>query len=539
MAFQYQPFVNPYAASIGETLAHQNDAQAHAAEVIGAAQAHAQEVSGQAYGGAVAGIGQAVGGAIDQATDPKRQLEQQQVAANKRTQAFSDTVNKIQSSLLSQNPDGSKPVDLVKAKQMLTAANVPLPMQDTLLKSIEGINSSVSTFNSQRVDHLADLAHGALQSIAHGVDPTTALAFGTAVAKANGTITDDQLAPLATAIGQGADPKTLLEQARSQSEKYKDLSKPVVLADKAKLVDPLAPPGTPPLADNSDPLDGAYTINGQRFRKDGTAIGALVPPQAPKATPTLEEQYLTAVAGGDKDTASNIAKTWADKAAASRDPNATAQLAAIRNISAEAAQARLDDMNPQSPKSQQKFEQEYRTVLQRGLSSRSGGLGLEDAKVQQANHLKSLLDQNFDPKTGDWNIPRVQLNELALGLARLTAPGGQAGEGMLKEFQQRTAKGDLAGFLTYVTGDPVPANTQAITKYLADSIDRQGKTAEQNRQGEMAYLRGLVPTDLSEDRRQKLEATSLNPLRQSRVIQNSSTGERKLQVSTDGGATWK
>lgn len=255
-------------------------------------------------------------------------------------------------------------------------------------------------------------------------------------------------------------------------------------------------------------------------------------------TKTLEEQYLSALASGDKTSAATIAQTWKDKAAASRDPVASAQLEAMRNMSQEAARARLDDMNALSDKNQQKFEQQYRTVLTRAISSRAGGIGAEDAKVQQANHLMSLFEQTYNPKTGGYDIPRVQLNELALGLAKLTAGQGAAGEGMLKEFQQRTAKGDLAGALTYLSGEPIAANTAAITTFLKDSIERQGKTAEQNREGEMAYLRGLAPTDLNEDRRQKLEATSLNPLRQSRVAVDAK-GNKKMFVSTDGGKTWK
>lgn len=73
---------------------------------------------------------------------------------------------------------------------------------------------------------------------------------------------------------------------------------------------------------------------------------------------------------------------------------------------------------------------------------------------------------------------------------------------------------------------------------LRDSIERQGKVALENREGEMRYLRGLAPTDLEESRRTALEANSLNPLRQSRIAVNDK-GERRLFVSTDGGKTWK
>jgi hypothetical protein len=66
----------------------------------------------------------------------------------------------------------------------------------------------------------------------------------------------------------------------------------------------------------------------------------------------------------------------------------------------------------------------------------------------------------------------------------------------------------------------------------------------QNREGEMAYLRGLAPTTLEESRRQQLEATMLNPLRGS---QPAAAPLRKeipghpgtFAISTDGGVTWK
>jgi hypothetical protein len=196
------------------------------------------------------------------------------------------------------------------------------------------------------------------------------------------------------------------------------------------------------------------------------------------------------------------------------------------------------EKNKSAAPDQGKLEQQYRTALLRGMSSRSGGIGLEDAKVQQANHLLSLFEQTYNPKTGGYDIPRVQMNELAMGLAKLTAGSSPAGEGLMREFQQRTAKGDVAGALTWLTGQPVAANTDALTKFMKESIERQGKTAETNREGEMAYLRNLAPTELEEDRRKKLEAVSLNPLRQIKVLTNEK-GERRQVVSTDGGQTWQ
>jgi hypothetical protein len=226
----------------------------------------------------------------------------------------------------------------------------------------------------------------------------------------------------------------------------------------------------------------------------------------------------------------------ADQQAQEADRQATLAQGAQR-IGIEQQRVNIEKNKSAAP-DQSKLEQQYRTALLRGMSSRSGGIGLEDAKVQQANHLLSLFEQTYNPKTGGYDIPRVQMNELAMGLAKLTAGSSPAGEGLMREFQQRTAKGDVAGALTWLTGQPVAANTDALTKFMKESIERQGKTAETNREGEMAYLRNLAPTELEEDRRKKLEAVSLNPLRQIKVLTNEK-GERRQVVSTDGGQTWQ
>lgn len=196
----------------------------------------------------------------------------------------------------------------------------------------------------------------------------------------------------------------------------------------------------------------------------------------------------------------------AQNAATSRGQLAVAQ-------AREAREAAVGDaMDPNSPKyqqTQQKLEQQYRTVLQRTMSSRSGGLGLEDQKVNQALHLMAIFEQNKDPKTGQYTIPRVLQNELALGLARLTSPTGQVGVELSRELNQRTAQGDLAGAITYLTGQPVTGNTQAILKMFKDSIERQGAVAESNRESYLNAIRAQAPTDLEDQRRQKLEQSLL------------------------------
>lgn len=162
-------------------------------------------------------------------------------------------------------------------------------------------------------------------------------------------------------------------------------------------------------------------------------------------------------------------------------------------------------------KIQQKLEQEYRSILAKEVSSRSGTVGTEDAKVAQANHLSSLLNQYYDPKTGNYNVPKAQYGELVLGLAGMLSKTGTPTDSQTENINQRTAKGDINGAISYITGTPVNGSTQAVIKNLADSIQRQAQTAEQNREAGLKVLRGLKPTDLADDRAKALEANTLVP----------------------------
>ncbi len=211
--------------------------------------------------------------------------------------------------------------------------------------------------------------------------------------------------------------------------------------------------------------------------------------------------------------------------------------AAFKNHMRERA---FDNANPPPVRAadQNKLENEYATRLAGAAKNSRSALGAEDIKVQQANHLISLIDQSYDPKTDTYNIPRSQQTELAMGLARLIAPGGVVAVKTLDEINQATLKGDLAKALSYASGEPFNGTTQAMVKMYRDSVIRQGQTAEQNREGEMNFVRTLAPSELEESRRQRLEAAALNPLRQSRVATDAK-GNRKLFVSLDGGKTWK
>lgn len=545
--FRYEPFDGShYAASIGDLLARSADPAARAAVQSADARARATEIGGQAYGQAFQQIGQ-------MPNQIMAQQRQAQDAAQLRALRQSEVdQNTLKTQEMQRAQRGQQLLGTLTQQYSTTDPITGIP--DVKHEAIAGELTKAGYGNeAQRYLHGASETAEDLNKINAGKRQTNA-AVGESIGRQANAANDpaDFLLRLDHLTLGGGIPEPIRQKFAAEvqqagpegwdalKKRYVDWADSVVKPITTKEGDTIVAgvshtpivTGTP-----KPPTEAELAL--KAAGGDAQAQGAMKLLKPDKAPPSLEEQYLSAVAKGDTATAGIIKQTWEEKAKASRDPNAAAQLAAIRSLTQQEARARLDARDTTSPASQQKLEQQYRTVLARGLSSRSGGLGGEDAKVQQANHLLSLFEQTYNPKTGGYDLPRVQLNELALGLAKLTAGNSPAGEGMLREFQQRTAKGDIAGALTYLTGQPIAANTQAITTFLKDSIERQGKTAEQNREGEMAYLRGLAPTDLDEARRKALEATSLNPMRQSRLIQNTATGERRLQVSVDGGKTWK
>lgn len=153
---------------------------------------------------------------------------------------------------------------------------------------------------------------------------------------------------------------------------------------------------------------------------------------------------------------------------------------------------------------QGKYEKEGRDVILKQLSNRSGGLGLQDSKVNQAIDLRQMINQNYDPKTGTYNIPPALHSELVLGLARLISPNGQIGIQMEQELKTKTAKEGLAKAFTYLTGVPMSGAPQDVIKMFVHSIDRQGETAEQLRDKYNEQLRQLMPTQLNDDVKNKL-----------------------------------
>ena len=164
------------------------------------------------------------------------------------------------------------------------------------------------------------------------------------------------------------------------------------------------------------------------------------------------------------------------------------------------------------PQYQGKLEKQYADYKMKALSNRSGGLGLQDSKVNQAIDLRRLINQYYDPKTGQFIIPPSQHSELALGLARLLSPTGQVGIELMRELKQATGREALSKVLIAAGADPaqVGGPTQSVAKMFIDSVDRQGETAEQLRDQYQQYISDNAPVDLDPNRKAKHDRGRLN-----------------------------
>lgn len=191
-----------------------------------------------------------------------------------------------------------------------------------------------------------------------------------------------------------------------------------------------------------------------------------------------------------------------------REDNKESQRKINEAVAIHKANTKSDAALTASDTVQQKLEQQYRGVLSKEFSSRTGALGVENSKVNQANHLNALFSQYYDPKTKQYNIPKVQYAELAIGLANLVSPTGVVSDSARDAIMQSTAKGDFNKAISYITGTPQNGTTQDVIKNLIDSVDRQAETAVNNRNTALQNLRDQAPTDLEPARVERLNKST-------------------------------
>lgn len=481
--FQYSPFVDPYTPSIGELLAHQNDAQAHAAESIAASNARATEIRGNAWARAAEAIGQ-IPQQIQAAKDAEQQRQlraqdiasraidvQQKTAAMQREQA-NQKVGALVAQHVTTTPDGHLVYDvngfMDAAKQDPTVA----PYAHEPLDAMQKANDVYQGWKEQRFATKDALIKNIWAKVAEtGGSPDAYMLIAGPSVK-SGMLDESDLAPMYQRISQVPDQLArvkLLNAAAGVKPEYKEVPAGGTLN--------LLMPGAPPEVVASSP-----------------------------AKRSEAEQALDAYAKSvGKTKAEDL--TDADRQAfIKRDAQVKAETAFAQHVREHAYDTA--HQAPAKGKSQDELEQEGRGILQREFSSRSGGLGTEDAKVNQAIHLLTLMDQ-YEGKP----MPAQIHGELALGLARLTSPNGQVGIELEREFKQKTAEEGISKAVAYLTGDPtlVNATPEKLRDMLRDSITRQGHVAEENRQTYLNAMLSLLPTQLEASRRASIsKSVTLN-----------------------------
>jgi len=160
-------------------------------------------------------------------------------------------------------------------------------------------------------------------------------------------------------------------------------------------------------------------------------------------------------------------------------------------------------------KQQDLLEQQYRVLRTKVLSNRSGGIGLQDAKVNAAVHARQLIEGATDPKTGKIDINQVTSPELAISLASLVSGGNAPALETIKTMTPTALSGYIKSQVGYIFGEPVDVLPQEWAQTLKHMIDRQALTSEALRDSYMEQLKTKRPTGLEKQRADMLESDGM------------------------------
>lgn len=479
---QYEGWVNPYGANMGDLIARSGDAQAHAAEMIAAVNARAAAAKAQAWGGAVQNIAQipaqmtaARNAEVDQKlkqetlaqTIEQRKAAQQQkiVTTIGRLAGGSKSADDFVSGLNDMAGLGALPPDVAK--------HITAQVQAAGPDGWAGVQDKYVQFGSQ-YDEAVKL----------GKDDRLVTRGGKTLIDTKPEILKLTPGMVAAQPGENGAPATTVASAPfAPSQTTAVVNGTVVPLAGPTAGQPIAPAVPPQEKPSEVGLNNAKVdeINKKIEEMDNVIAGSMPISQKDRAELAIQRQRL------------EVERSHYKAIESGQDIN--------------------------SPKNQERLEESYRSLLKTTQSSRSGGMGLEDKKVDQAKHLLALLDQTR-AKDGSYSLTPTQQTELSMGLATLISPTGVPSDSARNDINAATASGDLAKLGTYITGTPFAGTPQKIAELLRESIERQGVQAEQNREGHFNQLRAFAPTDLEAGRRDRLEKGLI--------------GANRLSVEVDG-----
>lgn len=205
------------------------------------------------------------------------------------------------------------------------------------------------------------------------------------------------------------------------------------------------------------------------------------------------------------------------------------------------AQANYDINQPfREEQRQDKNVKTAETYLVNALKQRGGAIGLQNSKVDAAIHARALINQAYDPATGNYNVSQVPYGELSESMGALLSGQSGTSEGRIAALKQRTAQGDVNGAITYLTGKPSNATSQDAIKQLVSIIDRQGEVSEELRDKAFEKMKQL-PTfsRLNEDAMQGLKDTQLGNSFKEELAKAPDKQPKATAGSKDYSNLWK
>ncbi len=274
MPYVYQNLqANPYAQSIGELMQRKGEIQARTAENIGQIRARAQEMSGQIAAHAAEAIGQQVASIPGQIQQQKEQTQRTKVAdldlnAKQRSADATKALSAVMKDTPKLSEDGVSVWDTAKITQAMADKGFG-PEAGAAAQHLDGINNA---FRQTRAAQLGVVQKGAQAVAAAGNDSTLAHHFLDQL-EANQIYPKEEVQKYRDFID--ADPgNTAKLTTYLMGPQKMERGAPGSVA-----VNPVTGIPVPGSAVPDDPQKGAYTINGQRFKADGTPLGAVQPPQ--------------------------------------------------------------------------------------------------------------------------------------------------------------------------------------------------------------------------------------------------------------------
>lgn len=222
MPFQFSPYESPYVQSISALMMKPAEAQAQAAQNIGAVRAQAAQQSGQAWAGAAQGVGNAVANTVQQYNDPKIQLARLQTAEMQKSIADHNTFKGILKNTPQIQENGMNLYDLPSLGEQSVKAGIdPSPY----LVEYGKVNDA---FRAESAARMATIQTAA-QALAKAPDPDLAKNF-LDMAGRNRTIDAATISRLKSAIDAAPTPEDQAAVVKRIAVAYAGPQTPLKLA---------------------------------------------------------------------------------------------------------------------------------------------------------------------------------------------------------------------------------------------------------------------------------------------------------------------